>query len=65
MTKGNPADLNPTYLGDGVYLSQDGYQLWLGVGDHNNQSVALDYRVFKALIERGTAMYAAMVVDLS
>jgi len=30
------------YMGDGVYLSHDGYQHWLAVGHHLNRVVALE-----------------------
>jgi len=43
-------DRKETYLGDGVYVSFDGYQIWLRVpredGDH---VIALDPYVYKAL----------------
>ena len=38
------------YLGDGVYASFDGYQIWLAVNHHSNQVVALEPDVMKALI---------------
>lgn len=40
-----------TYLGDGVYASFDGYQIWLAVNHHANHVVALDPAVFKRLCE--------------
>ena len=39
------------YLGDGVYASFDGYQIWLAVNDHTNKVVALDNDVMKNLIK--------------
>jgi len=42
------------YLGDGVFVGHDGYQLWLGANHHENMTVALDERVFDALV-----LYAA------
>jgi hypothetical protein len=30
------------HLGDGVYVSFDGYQLWLAVNHHTNKVVALE-----------------------
>ena len=40
------------YLGDGVYASFDGYQVWLHVGSHTNRPVvALDEEVLKALVQ--------------
>jgi len=31
-----------TYLGDGVYASTDGYQIWLAVNHHQNKVIALE-----------------------
>ena len=39
------------YLGDGVYASFDGYQIWLAVNHHENKVVALDLSVFARLCE--------------
>jgi hypothetical protein len=50
----------PVYLGDGVYLSDDGFQLWLSVGNHSNPALALDTDVFKALCEQGAARFRDM-----
>jgi hypothetical protein len=36
------------YLGDGVYASFDGYQIWLAVNHHQNKVVALDPQVAAA-----------------
>lgn len=41
---------NQEYLGDGVYASFDGYQVWLAVNHHDNQCVALDPNVLMRLI---------------
>jgi hypothetical protein len=38
------------YIGDGVYVGHDGYQIWLTTGSHENQPlVALDPDVLAAL----------------
>jgi len=37
------------YIGDGVYLSFDGYQYWLAVNNHTNKVVALDLQVWVGL----------------
>ena len=42
-------DEHSTYLGDGVYASFDGYQVWLAVNHHENKQVALEPRVFQNL----------------
>ena len=39
------------FLGDGVYASYDGYNVWLAVGTHFNKAVALEPEVMKALFE--------------
>lgn len=42
---------NMDYLGDGVYVGHDGYQLWLTVGSHENaELIALDPSVLVNLI---------------
>jgi len=41
---------DPEYLGDGVYVGHDGYQLWLSVNDHEHPTIALDAYVMVALI---------------
>ena len=38
------------YLGDAVYASHDGYQVWLRTGDGNNQRIALEPPVIAALV---------------
>jgi hypothetical protein len=47
-----PSDLRDhRYLGDGVYASFDGFQIWLHVGDHRNPPVvAIEPAVFNALV---------------
>ena len=37
------------YLGDGVYASFDGYQIWLAANHHENKVVALEPAVIGAL----------------
>ena len=43
-------DNNDKYLGDGVYASFDGFQIWLAVNDHENKVVALEPEVMEQLI---------------
>jgi hypothetical protein len=44
--------LQAEYLGDGVYASFDGYQIWLHVGSHMTAPcVALEPRVLQSLKE--------------
>jgi hypothetical protein len=41
--------MSDEYLGDGVYASFDGYQIWLAVNHHENKVIALDTFVYSAL----------------
>ena len=43
--------MDAKYIGDGVYASFDGYQIWLSINDHNNKVVALEPEVMEQLIE--------------
>lgn len=43
--------MNEKYLGDGVYVSFDGYHINVAVNDHTNHVVAFDPGVVKALKE--------------
>jgi len=38
------------YLGDGVYASFDGYQIWLAVNHHENKQVAMEPTVLLSLL---------------
>jgi hypothetical protein len=51
MTK-KPSD---EYLGDGVYASHDGWQIWLAANHHENRVVALEPHTFKSLLEYASA----------
>lgn len=42
---------NNKYLGDGVYVSFDGYQIWLAANHHENKVIALEPAVMQQLIE--------------
>lgn len=44
-------DFSEEYLGDAVYVSFDGYQLWLRTGDGNNNRIALEPSVYVALTQ--------------
>ena len=39
------------YLGDGVYASFDGYQIWLAANDHTNKVIALESDVMRNLVD--------------
>jgi hypothetical protein len=42
--------VDETYIGDSVYVSHDSCQLWLRTGDANEQRIALDPHVYRALV---------------
>lgn len=48
------------YLGDGVYASFDGYQIWLANGDQYNKVVALEPAVMIALIKYNNDLQKAL-----
>jgi hypothetical protein len=50
MTLDNRQRMQDVYLGDGVYASFDGYQIWLAVNHHENKVVALDPNVMDTLV---------------
>lgn len=51
------AGRDPVYLGDAVYASHDGHQIWLHLGSHKNPPlIALDERTFEALVNYKTAI---------
>ncbi len=42
----------PSYLGDGLYVTWDGYQFWLIANNpRSDQRVALEFSVFKNFLE--------------
>ena len=45
---------NSVYLNDGVYLSDDGWQLWLAVNHHENKVIALDMTTLTLLMKHMT-----------
>ncbi len=47
-----------TYLGDGVYASYDGYQIWLAANHHENTVIAIEPKVMRELLA-----YASRVWD--
>ena len=52
-----PYPPKPEYLGDGVYVSFDGYQLWLAANHHANKVIALEPEVFSALLAYARKVY--------
>lgn len=54
--------MNSKYLGDGVYASFDGYQIWLMVErDGRRESIALEPPVLAALNAFATSLMTAEV----
>ncbi len=49
VSPGHPSQ-HDEHLGDGVYASFDGYQIWLAANDHRNKVVALEPTVMRALV---------------
>lgn len=44
--------VDPVYLGDGVYASFDGYQIWLHLGAHDNpRLIALEPGTYRSLMD--------------
>jgi hypothetical protein len=54
------------HIGDGVYVSHDGFQLWLAVNNHRNNVVALEPIVCVELIKKMTMIIppAALAEEL-
>lgn len=42
--------MNDEHLGDGVYVSFDGYQIWLAANHHENKVIALEPEVLRRLV---------------
>ena len=45
------AQMPDAYLGDGLYLSHDGWHIWLAANTPLNRTVALEPAVFGALVD--------------
>tara|TARA_R110000868_G_scaffold114821_1_gene307255 strand:+ start:14659 stop:14886 length:228 start_codon:yes stop_codon:yes gene_type:complete len=54
-------DQQDAYLGDGVYASFDGFQVWLAVNHHENKQVALEPQVLKALLSYAERVYGCSI----
>lgn len=48
------------HLGDGCYVSFDGYHLWLAANHHENKLIALDPDVMRALVDYARRIDARM-----
>ena len=50
-----------TYLGDGVYASYDGFQIWLAANHPENKLVAIEPHVFGQLMRYAEQAYGFTV----
>lgn len=52
--------IEPQYIGDGVYVSFDGYQLWLETEREygRKERIALEYATFLALLTYARRVWA-------
>ncbi len=57
-----PPSTEPTHLGDGCYVTWDGYQFWLVANDpRSHERVALEPNVFHAFLEYAQAKLGAKI----
>jgi hypothetical protein len=54
-------DQRDAYLGDGVYASFDGYQIWLAVNHHENKQVAMEPTVLLSLLAYAERVYGLTI----
>lgn len=52
---------NNTYLGDGVYASFDGWQIWLAANNHENKVVALEDQVLDNFMRYVESVYQVKI----
>jgi len=45
------------YLGDGVYASFDGWQIWLAANDHLNEVIAIEPQVWAQLVKYASRVW--------
>lgn len=50
-------DEKQQYLGDGVYASFDGFQIWLAVNHHTNKVVAIEPKVMDQLVHYANSIW--------
>ncbi len=51
---------NQAYIGDGIYASYDGLQIWLAVNERENYVVALEPMTFAALVRYVESLHATL-----
>jgi hypothetical protein len=49
------------YLGDGVYASYDGFQIWLAVNHHTNKQIAMEPSVLLSLLSYAERVYSLKI----
>ncbi len=59
MTDDQPPLPEPRHVGDGVYVSFDGYQIWLAVNHHRHRVVALEPGVLERVVDFAREINAA------
>lgn len=57
MSLGNRQQGQDVYLGDGVYASFDGFQIWLAVEHHENKVVAIEPSVMENLVRYAAGVW--------
>ncbi len=57
MSLGNRQPGQDVYLGDGVYASFDGFQIWLAVNHHENKVVAIEPKVMEGLVRYASGVW--------
>lgn len=55
----------PRYLGDGVYVSYDGYHVNIAVNDHNNHAVSLDPGVLQSFLKFSNEIQKALAESIT
>jgi hypothetical protein len=41
---------NATYIGDGLYMVDDGYQVWIAIGDHHSTVAAIEPSIAASVV---------------
>lgn len=52
------------YIGDGVYVSFDGYQIWLSANHHDNEVIALEPAVMGRLVDYANKVFNRETEDV-
>lgn len=60
MSISNRQFMQDVYLGDGVYASFDGWQIWLAANHHDNKVVAIEPQVFAMLFQYAKTVWPTL-----